>query len=199
MTFLGKENLEGDNIRRQYLSKILPLKLILLTKDVPTRSEFLLINNLNDRIGTIETSQKMLRTYSHSPYYKNSKNLQRFPKSPGNQNKRYNSNSQTRGYNNQKQTTTGESKIAVPQEKLSCSKAGTTTILKFQQEIIPILKRDIQNFRGGNLKNHLTKWKNVTSDKTILDIIENGLKLDLIDIPKSNSKFAFPLSHEEEL
>ena len=100
LTFLGKENLEGDNIRRQYLSKILPLNLVLLTKDVPTRSEFLFGNNLNDRIGTTETSQKMLQTYSHSPYYKNSKNLQRFPKSAGNQNKGCNSNSQTRGYNN---------------------------------------------------------------------------------------------------
>ena len=89
--------------------------------------------------------------------------------------------------------------ITMPQEKLSCIKVGATTILKFQQEIIPILNRDIQNFRGGNLKNHLTKWENVTSDKIILDIIENGLKLDLIDTPKSNSKFAFPLSHEEKL
>ena len=41
--------------------------------------------------------------------------------------------------------------------------------------------------------------ENVTSDKIILDIIENGLKLDLIDTPKSNSKFTFPGSHEEEL
>ena len=78
------ENLEGDNIRRQYLSKILPPKLVPLTKDVPTSSEFLLGNSLNDKIGTIETSLKMLQTYSNSPYYKNSKNLKRFPKSPGN-------------------------------------------------------------------------------------------------------------------
>ena len=76
---------------------------------------------------------------------------------------------------------------------------GTTAILKFQQEIIPILKRDIQNFMRGNLKNHLSKWKNVTSDKIILDIIENGLTRDLINTPKSNSKFAFPLLDEEEL
>ena len=93
----------------------------------------------------------------------------------------------------------GVSTIATPQEKLSCIKVGTTTILKFQQEIIPILNKDSQNFRGGNLKNHLAKWENVTSDKTILHIIENGPKLDLIDTPKSNSKFAFPLSHEEKL
>ena len=85
------------------------------------------------------------------------------------------------------------------QEKLSCIKVGTTTILKFQQEIIPILKRDIQNFRGGNLKNHLTRWINATIDKILQDIIENGLKLDLIATPKSNTKFAFPLLHEEKL
>ena len=78
-------------------------------------------------------------------------------------------------------------------------KVGTTTILKFRKEIIPILKRDIQNVRGGNLKDHSAKWKSVTSDKIILDIIENGVKLDLIDTPIPNSKFAFPLSHEEEL
>ena len=55
-------------------------------------------------------------------------------------------------------------------------KVGSTNILKFQQEIIPILNKDIQNFRGGNLKNHLTKWKNVTGDKIILDIIEKWTK-----------------------
>ena len=86
------ENLAGDNIRRQYLSKILPLKLVPLTKDVPTPAEFLLGNNLNDWIGTIETSQKMLQTYSSSPYYKNSENLQ-FAKG-------CNSRSQTISYNN---------------------------------------------------------------------------------------------------
>ena len=84
--------MEGDNIRSQCLSKTLPPKLLPLTKDVPTPSEFLLGNNLNDRIGNIETSQKMLLAYSNSPCYKYSKNLQRFSKSPGNQNKCYNSN-----------------------------------------------------------------------------------------------------------
>ena len=43
------------------------------------------------------------------------------------------------------------------QEKLSCNKVITTTILKFQQEIMSILKRDIHNFRGKNLKKHLAK------------------------------------------
>ena len=86
--------------------------------------------------------------------------------------------------------------ITIPHEKLSCIK-----VVNFR---VPIRdysnsKTDIQNFRGGNLKNHLTKWKNVSSDKIILDIIENGLKIHLIDTPKPHSKFAFPLSHEEKL
>ena len=64
---------------------MLPTKLVPLNKDVPTPSEFLLGNNLNDKISTIETSQKMSQSHSNSPHYKNLKNLQRFQKSPGNQ------------------------------------------------------------------------------------------------------------------
>ena len=80
LTFLGMANVEGDNIRRQYLPNVLPPKLVPFTKDVPTPSKFLLGNNLNDRIDTIETSQKMLQTYSDSPYCKNSKTYKDFPK-----------------------------------------------------------------------------------------------------------------------
>ena len=208
LTFLGMANLEWGNIRRQYLSKMLPPKLSPLTKDVPTPSEFLLGNNLNDRIGIVETSQKYWRPIPILLTIKIQK-IAKISKNPGNQNKGYSSSSQTRGYKQQQQpnqrlqqplkTTAGVSTITIPQEKLSCIKVGTTSIVKFQQKIIPILNRDIQNFRGGNLKNHLTNWENVTSDKIIPDIIEDRLKLDLIDTPKSSSKFAFPLSHEEKL
>ena len=93
LTFLRMANLEDDSIRRQYLSKILPTKLVPLTKDAPTPSEFLLANNLNDRIGTI------------------SKNLQRFPKSPGNQNKGKKSSSQTKSYNNHQKQRQGYQRI----------------------------------------------------------------------------------------
>ena len=51
--------MEGDNIRRQHLSQILLPKLFCLTNDVPTPSEVLLGNNLNDKISTIETSQNV--------------------------------------------------------------------------------------------------------------------------------------------
>ena len=75
LTFLGMANLKGNSIRRQYLCNILPLKLVSLTKNFPAPSNFLLGININDRIGTIETSQKI---FSSSPYYKNSKNFKEF-------------------------------------------------------------------------------------------------------------------------
>ena len=73
-------NLEEDNIRRQYSSKILSLKLVPLTKDVSAPSEFLLSNNLNDKIDTIEKSEKKLQTYSNSRYYKKFKKLAKVSK-----------------------------------------------------------------------------------------------------------------------
>ena len=86
-------------------------KLDPLTKDVPTPSEFLLANNLNGRIGTIEASQKMLQTYSNSPYYKISENLQRFLKSPGNQNKGNKSSNRTKSYNNHQKQRQGYQRL----------------------------------------------------------------------------------------
>ena len=47
--------------------------------------------------------------------------------------------------------------ITILQENLSCNNVGKTTILKFQQEIIQILKRFIQNFGIEILKNQLTQ------------------------------------------
>ena len=84
LNFLGTANRQGDNIKRQYLSKKLPPMLAPLTVDVPTPSEIFLGKKLNDRIGTIERSQKMLQTYSTSPYYKHSKDLKRLKENPGN-------------------------------------------------------------------------------------------------------------------
>ena len=64
-------------------------------------------------------------------------------------------------------------------DKLICNKVGANRYLtKFNPE---------------------TKQKEVTSDKIVLGIFENGLKLDLTDTSKPNSKFTFPASYEEEL
>ena len=59
-------------MRRQHLSNSLPPKFFSLTKNVPTSSEYLLSNDLNERLDGIKISQRMLQF--HSPYRKNSEN-----------------------------------------------------------------------------------------------------------------------------
>ena len=95
--------MEGDNVRRRYLANILPPNLQPLTKDVIFPSEYLLGDNLNERLENIKTNNQMLnKDSSHFPY-KNSKNSHRFPKNPGNQSKGFfnnnNNNNHQRGYN----------------------------------------------------------------------------------------------------
>ena len=46
-------NMEEDNIGMQYLSKLWPPKILPLTKDVLTPSKYLLGNNLNDRLNSM--------------------------------------------------------------------------------------------------------------------------------------------------
>ena len=75
-----------------------------LTKDVPITSEFLLSNNVNDRIGTIETSQKMLSILNS--ILLSIKIKKKKKKTPGNQNKGYNSSSQTEVTTTEVTTTT---------------------------------------------------------------------------------------------
>ena len=141
----GMANLKGDKIRRQYLSNVLPPKLSPLTKDVPTPSEFLFGNNLNDRIGTIETSQKMLQTYSNSPYYRNSKNLQRFSKKSW-KSKQFKTRGTAAAAAKPEVTTTtknngrGISNHNTTREA-ELHKVGTTTILTFQQKDYPNSKQ----------------------------------------------------------
>ena len=36
---------------------------------------------------------------------------------------------------------------------------------------------------AGNVKNFIENWKEITSDPIILDIVENGLKIDFLSIP----------------
>ena len=37
-------------------------------------------------------------------------------------------------------------------------------------------------FIAGNIKNFIENWKEITSDSIILDIVENGLKIDFLNI-----------------
>ena len=93
-------NIEGDNIRRHNLSYLLPKELQPLLRDVPYPSKYLLGDDLQERINRIKTNQKMLKSDNYYPY-KNSKNLNRFCKNPGNQKKGYQHQQHNKGWQNQ--------------------------------------------------------------------------------------------------
>ena len=133
-------NLEGGNFRRQYLPKTLPRKLVPLTKDVPT-SGFLLGNNLNDRIGTTETSPKCYRPIPILLTIKIQKTCKDFQKILETKTRGITAAAKPKVITTTK-TMAGVSIIAIPQEKLSCNEVGTTTILKFQQDYSNYEERD---------------------------------------------------------
>ena len=65
--------------------------------------------------------------------------------------------------------------------------------LKFYDNILTKLQKDVKNFKGGNLRYFSNNWYKYTKDKYILDIITNGLKLDLKQLPTQNSRSTYPL------
>ena len=69
--------------------------------------------------------------------------------------------------------------------------------LKFYDNILTKLQKDVKNFKGGNLRYFSKNWYKYTKDKYILDIITNGLKLDLKQLPTQNSTSTYPLSSKE--
>ena len=77
LVFQAMANMEKDNVRRKNLSNILPSKLLPLTKYVPTPSEYLLNNYLNERLEKTKTSQQMLVLFF---FKQNLKKHDRFPK-----------------------------------------------------------------------------------------------------------------------
>ena len=60
------------------------------------------------------------------------------------------------------------------------------------------LHQDVQNFKGGNLRYFSKNWYKYTKDKYILDIVTNGLKLELNELPCQYSNCNYPLSSKEK-
>ena len=53
------------------------------------------------------------------------------------------------------------------------------------------------NFKWGNTSSQILNGKKITKDKVILDIIQHGLKLRLVDKPVTNAPFEHPRSIHE--
>ena len=55
----------------------------------------------------------------------------------------------------------------------------------------------MENFKGGNFRYFSKICYRYTKDKYILDIITNGIKLDLKQLPTQNSRSSYPISNKE--
>ena len=69
--------------------------------------------------------------------------------------------------------------------------------LTFHGNILNELEKDVKNFAGGNLRYFNKNWYEYTKDKYILDIITNGLKLNLKELRIQNIRSTYTLSSKE--
>ena len=114
----------------------------------------------------------------------------RFPQNPGTHNQN--------GYQNrtgpyQKQYSSNHSHKYLKQNE-TLKLVGP---LKFHHNILTELQKDVKNFKGGNLRYFSKSWYKYIKDKYILDVINNGLKLDLKQLPTQNSRSTCPLSSKK--
>ena len=51
-----------------------------------------------------------------------------------------------------------------------------------------ILLSDVDNYKAGNISQYLYNWSKIATDSIILDIVRNGLKMDFIHKPPTQTK-----------
>ena len=59
------------------------------------------------------------------------------------------------------------------------------------------LLQDIQSFQAGNITKHYALWRNLTNDNFILNIVQDGLKIDFYDKPQEHRAHASHFGHSE--
>ena len=56
----------------------------------------------------------------------------------------------------------------------------------------------MENFVAGNIKNYVSNWRKITSDRYILDIVQKGLTLNFTNYPPDSSEpFEYPRGQKE--
>ena len=85
------------------------------------------------------------------------------------------------------------------QQQLPSKPAKETLSSKEKQILKQVNKYElISKFRGGNTKLFAKTWKKLITDKYILDIVTNGLRLDFKEFPE-NRQYLFKTLKNDEL
>ena len=90
---------------------------------------------------------------------------------------------------------TSNQKTDIPPEELSYREKGKQAEqLQELQEVnlVSCGDKNAKNFTVGNLKNYFTVWQKITSNRVILDIIKNGLKINFKERPGITSAPKIP-------
>ena len=182
LAFIGKATKDTNQLRRDILKSRLPAKMKQLTKNVPAESELLFGDDLNKRISQINNTNSALA----KPAFRPNQNSGRYNKNQA----PYNTTS-----NNHQQ-----SKNGYPPEELCYREKGKQAeqLQELQElNLVSCGDKNIKNFIAGNLKYNFSVWQKITSDRVILDIIKNGLKINFKGRPGITSAPKIPHSEQE--
>ena len=90
-------------------------------------------------------------------------------------------------------------KKSTEQQQLPAKPAKETLSSEEEQILKEVNKYELTTkFMGGNMKRFAKSWRKLTSDKYILDIATNGLRLDFKEIPK-NRQYQFRTLKNDDL
>ena len=153
-----------------------------LRNDVQKGSEHLFGDNITERIASITRATRATRALTAGGTAKQSSSWSR-------PNKRRLSPIKSKGPKNLKilpktervHREEGILGSAKPIQGLSSVEPPRLT--EVSDHPISLLKQYEESFVAGKVKYFLPKWQEITSDKTILNIIEHGLRINLTDIP----------------
>ena len=95
---------------------------------------------------------------------------------------------------------TSNQKTDIPPEELCYREKGKQAeqLQELQElNLVSCGDKNIKNFIAGNLKYNFSVWQKITSDRVILDIIKNGLKINFKGRPGITSAPKIPHSEQE--
>ena len=153
-----------------------------LTKNVSVESELLFGDDLNKRISQINNTNSALA----KPAFRTNQNSGRYNKNQAPYNTTSNNHRQSKsGYPPGRALLQGEgetSRVTIGTTGTKLSKCGD---------------KNVKNVIAGNLKYNFTVWQKIASDRVILDIIKNGLKINFKGRPGITSAPKIPHSEQE--
>ena len=181
LSILAKSCPDLNQNRRDKIKDQFQRSLRKLTNHVPAGSALLFGDDLAGQIRSLNNTTSLMKPTkmitSRKVFSKNPKIFQPFQRS------------------------SAYGKKGHPRQSVFVPEAKQT--LKIQADSVghsPIydLSQNVKCFTAGNIHNHLSQWKSITSDPFIIDIVKSGLKLRFAEEPAQNIYHNIPVTKAEK-